>query len=100
MQSSPNHNHRWGVILSGGDGVRLRPFTRLLTGDDRPKQFCRLGGDKTLLAQTRDRVARTVPPDRTVFALTKTHEPFYAAELAEVPVAQMVVQPCNRGTLP
>ncbi len=99
MQSSPNHNHRWGVILSGGDGERLRPLTRLLTGDDRPKQFCRLVGEKTLLAQTRDRVARTVPPDRTVFVLTKSHEPFYAAELGEVLPIQMVVQPRNRGTL-
>ena len=100
MQSSPNHKHRWGVILSGGDGVRLRPLTWLLTGDDRPKQFCRLVGEKTLLAQTRDRVARALPPDRTLFVLTKSHEPFYATELGEVPPDQMVVQPRNRGTLP
>src|SRR5713226_8527611 len=100
MQSSLNHKHRWGVILSGGDGIRLRPLTRLLTGDDRPKQFCRLLGEKTLLAETRHRVAQTVRPDRTLFVLTRSHEPFYAAELAEVPPTQMVVQPSNRGTLP
>jgi len=34
--------HRWGVILAGGEGVRLRNLTRLVSGDDRPKQFCRL----------------------------------------------------------
>jgi mannose-1-phosphate guanylyltransferase len=100
MQSSTNPKHRWGVILSGGDGIRLRPLTRLLAGDDRPKQFCRLLGEKTLLGQTRDRVARTIVPDQTLFVLTKPHEPFYAAELAEVPPARMVVQPSNRGTLP
>ena len=100
MQCSTNHKHRWGVILSGGDGVRLRPLTRLLAGDDRPKQFCRLLGEKTLLTQTRDRVARTIQPDRTLFVLTKSHELFYAAELAEVSPAQTVVQPSNRGTLP
>src|SRR5882757_447690 len=70
--------HRWGVILSGGDGMRLRSLTRLLTGDDRPKQFCRIVGAETLLAQTRQRVARIVRPERTLFVVTKSHEPFYA----------------------
>src|SRR5262249_1961154 len=33
---------RWAGILAGGDGTRLRAFTRQLAGDDRPKQFCRI----------------------------------------------------------
>ncbi len=41
-------NRRWGVILAGGDGLRLRPLTKLICGDDRPKQFCPLLGDSTL----------------------------------------------------
>ncbi len=92
--------HDWGIILGGGDGVRLRPLTRLLTGDDRPKQFCRLGGEETLLARTRRRVARALPPDRTLLVMTKAHAPYYAAELATVPPRLMVAQPGNRGTLP
>lgn len=100
MHASLNHSHRWGVILGGGDGLRLRPLTRLLTGDDRPKQFCRLVGRETLLARTRSRVAHTICADRTLFLLAKAHEPFYAAELAGVPERQMIVQPVNRGTLP
>ena len=32
----------WALILVGGDGVRLRPLTRHIAGDDRPKQFCAL----------------------------------------------------------
>jgi len=28
------------MILAGGEGMRLRPLTRRITGDDRPKQFC------------------------------------------------------------
>jgi mannose-1-phosphate guanylyltransferase len=45
------------IILAGGDGVRLRPLTRRLAGDDRPKQFCALLGGETLLEQTRRRRA-------------------------------------------
>jgi mannose-1-phosphate guanylyltransferase len=92
--------NRWAVILAGGEGVRLRSLTRVVTGDDRPKQFCPLLGGKTLLAHTRERTAHGISPDRTLFVLMKAHERFYADELAGVPSARMVVQPCNRGTLP
>lgn len=100
MYVSENEKHRWGVILAGGDGNRLRPLTRLLSDDDRPKQFSPLLGGKTLLAQTRFRVAGCVDAGRTLFALTRAHEPFYREDLAKVPAVQMVVQPSNRGTLP
>jgi mannose-1-phosphate guanylyltransferase len=44
-----------GIILAGGDGARLRAFTRRLAGDERPKQFCRIIVGDTLLDQTRRR---------------------------------------------
>ena len=94
------HPHRYGVILAGGEGVRLRSLTRFVTGDDRPKQFCPLVGKTTLLAQTRQRVARNISPERTLFVLLKSHERFYARELRDARPANMVVQPLNRGTLP
>ena len=100
MYERGNEEHRWGVILAGGDGNRLRPLTHLVFDDDRPKQFCPLLDGKTLLAQTRLRIAGTVDPDRTLFVLNKIHEPFYREELARVPAIQKVVQPSNRGTLP
>jgi mannose-1-phosphate guanylyltransferase len=92
--------HRWGVILAGGDGTRLQPLTRLACGDNRPKQFCPLLGGKTLLAQTRKRVAKTIDPDRVLFVLTKKHERFYKESLECVPGFQKIVQAHNQGTLP
>jgi mannose-1-phosphate guanylyltransferase len=52
LGSATGRGNRWGVILAGGDGVRLRPLTKLICGDDRPKQFCPLFGGRTLLEQT------------------------------------------------
>src|SRR5262245_51990054 len=52
----------WALILAGGDGVRLRPLTRHVAGDDRPKQFCALIGRDTLWEQTRRRAHLCVAP--------------------------------------
>jgi len=91
---------RWGIILAGGDGKRLLPFTRRITGDERPKQFCALTGGETLLDQTRRRVALTLPEDQTLLVLTRTHEPFYSSQVAGVASWRLVVQPYNHGTAP
>jgi mannose-1-phosphate guanylyltransferase len=72
----------------------------VIAGDERPKQFCALLGDETLLDQTRVRVARSVPSAQTLFVLTRTHETFYGPLLGDVPRERLVVQPCNAGTAP
>ena len=91
---------RWGVILAGGDGMRLRPLTRLIAGDDRPKQFCPMLGRETLLGQTIRRVGPTIPPARTLLVLTRTHERYYSPLLPNLGAVPLVVQPENRGTAP
>jgi mannose-1-phosphate guanylyltransferase len=91
---------RWGVILAGGDGTRLRPLTRSIAGDDRPKQFCAVIGDETLLSQTQHRISRLIPRPRTLLVLTQTHEPFYKDLVSGLPSSRLLIQPCNRGTAP
>lgn len=91
-------NHDYAVILAGGDGTRLREVTRRITGDSRPKQFCRFFGDASLLSATRQRIAPIFHEDRTLFLLAQAHEPYYREELDRVHSSRMVVQPANRGT--
>jgi mannose-1-phosphate guanylyltransferase len=88
------------IILAGGNGERLRPFTRPLVGDDRPKQFCRVIGEETLLDQTRRRAAALIAADRTLIVVTREHEPYYGPALADLPARNVVVQPMGRGTAP
>jgi mannose-1-phosphate guanylyltransferase len=95
-----DHDASWALLLAGGDGRRLRPLTRIIAGDDRPKQFCRIVGRQTLLEATERRVARLVPPRRTLVALTRSHEHYYRDLLAGRPARSLIVQPDNRGTAP
>jgi mannose-1-phosphate guanylyltransferase len=90
---------RWGVILAGGDGTRLQRLTRLICGDDRPKQFCPLVGNVTLLEQTRQRAERSIPREQILVPLTRSHRAFYLQELGIRP-SQRIVQPANKGTAP
>jgi mannose-1-phosphate guanylyltransferase len=93
-----NPQQAWAIVLAGGDGTRLRSLTQLISGEDRPKQFCNVYGGKTLLAQTRARLACAIRPERTAFVVVKAHERFYRDELADVDPQRLIVQPANKGT--
>jgi mannose-1-phosphate guanylyltransferase len=95
-----SRTHRWGVILAGGDGTRLLSLTRRIAGDDRPKQFCAVVGNKTLLQQTQLRVSALIPQRRALLMLTRTHERFYAHQIEDVQSSRLLIQPSNQGTAP
>jgi mannose-1-phosphate guanylyltransferase len=100
LESCRFEKAHWVIILAGGDGKRLLPFTRRITGDERPKQFCAITGGETLLAQTRRRVARMVQEDQTLLVMTRTYEPIYSDRVAAVSPRRLVIQPFNHGTAP
>lgn len=88
----------WALILAGGDGTRLRPLTRQIAGDPRPKQFCPLLDGETLLDRTRRRVDLLTRPDRQVVIVTRPHEPYFRPLITDLAPDRLVVQPANRGT--
>jgi len=78
------------VVLAGGTGTRLYPASRA----DRPKQFLRLGGDRSLLARTVDRAAVA---DET-YVLTR---PDYADAVRDhAPGAAVLAEPRPKDTGP
>lgn len=98
MRPNRSPRHRWAVILAGGEGTRLLPVTKLIAGDGRPKQFCRLLTQQTLLATTRDRLQGIAPEGQTCFLLLNAHRPFFASEVADVDPSRLFIQPLNKGT--
>ncbi len=88
----------WAVVLAGGQGTRLAPLVSRIHADNRPKQYAVLMGSRSLLRRTLDRVALSVPPERTVVVATKSHAAFLANEFARGDAPKILVQPVDRGT--
>jgi mannose-1-phosphate guanylyltransferase len=86
------------IVLTGGEGQRLRALTAAICGTEMFKQFCRVLGTETPLEQPLNRVRLTIPPWRTVTVLTRAHQNFYRPLLGETPPQRLAVQPENRGT--
>jgi mannose-1-phosphate guanylyltransferase len=99
VAKNARRSRHWGVLLAGGDGTRLRNLTRLISGDDRPKQFCSLLGDESLLDLARRRAERSILLEQILVPLTRSHRDFYVEETGIRP-SQRIVQPANRGTAP
>lgn len=95
-----NKTEKYAVILAGGDGNRLKSLTRVITGDERPKQFCPILNNKTLLDLTRKRVELKIKPENVFYSLTEKHENFYQAHLVDINKSNLIVQAENKGTAP
>jgi mannose-1-phosphate guanylyltransferase len=96
--TGPGRERLWAIVLAGGEGVRLRPLTRKLYGEDRPKQFAALLGSRSLLRQTLGRVALAVAEERTVVVTRRAHAHFTAKELEGSGHLIVLPQPADRGT--
>lgn len=91
---------RYGVILAGGEGSRLKDLTRLIEGDERPKQFCHIIGGQSLLDSTRSRISRIIEPENIHYSLTAKHSGYFRPMLSDVPEKRLHIQPSNKGTAP
>jgi mannose-1-phosphate guanylyltransferase len=92
--------HEWAVILAGGDGTRLKSLSRRITGDERPKQFCPVMSDMSLVKETQIRVALEVAKEQTLFLVNRLHHPYYSDILSDTPTSNLIEQPRNIGTAP
>src|SRR5258705_935142 len=89
-----------GGGVGGGEVPRLKPLTRLLYGEDLPKQFAAIEGERSLIQVTLDRLAAQFAPERTVVVVGKPYEAVARRQLRGYEGIDVVVQPRNLGTGP
>jgi mannose-1-phosphate guanylyltransferase len=82
--------------MAGGRGTRFWPLSRA----DRPKQLLALASGRSLLRDTYERVVPVVGPDRILVVASGNLADATRAELPELPVDHIVIEPVGRNTAP
>src|SRR3954453_14272737 len=82
------------AILAGGEGTRLWPLSR----SRRPKQLLQLGGERSLIQRTVDRLRPLIEPERILIVTEASHAEDLHKQLPELPASSIIVEPTRRGT--
>lgn len=82
------------LIMAGGGGTRFWPRSRL----QKPKQFLKLVGDRTLLQQALERIEVLVPPTRTWIITGAGYRAETARQLPSLVAQRIIGEPCGRDT--
>jgi mannose-1-phosphate guanylyltransferase len=83
------------VILAGGGGSRMWPMSRA----DKPKQFCKLISEKTMLEETLDRFSN-YPAEKIFITTTEELKDGVIEILPNFPKENIIVEPARRDTAP
>src|SRR3989339_1709445 len=84
------------VIMAGGGGTRLWPLSR----ENRPKQFCKILGDKTMFEQTVDRFRNDFKASDIYVCLNGGLLDQARALVPEIPIENYIIEPEKRDTAP
>ncbi len=85
------------TILAGGSGTRLWPLSRA----SHPKQFIDVtASGRSLLQETVDRIRPLVAGADILVVTGREYGPLVARQLPDVPAANIIAEPCGRGSAP
>jgi len=84
----------YAVIMAGGRGTRLWPFSR----NDRPKQLLPLISGKSLLQLSYERLRALLPPERIYVCTGAAHRDAVLKNLPELPPDNVLGEPEGRDT--
>lgn len=92
-----NNKNTYVAIMAGGIGSRFWPVSRV----GHPKQFLDiLGAGRTLIQQTFDRFARTVPAENIYVVTAAEYVGITKEQLPDLPAANVIGEPFRKNTAP
>ena len=89
-------DHYYAVILAGGGGTRLWPYSR----KSRPKQTLKIWGERTLFQQAVDRLQGIFPYERILIVTTISMVGKLQTQVPQIQRKNYILEPEPRGTAP
>ena len=91
------NKNNYCVILAGGKGRRLWPYSRM----EYPKQFIDFfGTGRTQLQSTFDRFARLLPLENILVCTNREYADMVRQQLPDLPKNNLLAEPLGRNTAP
>ncbi|WP_234123172.1 mannose-1-phosphate guanylyltransferase [Clostridium hydrogenum] len=84
------------LIMAGGKGERFWP----LSTDEKPKQFLKLIGDRTMIQMTVERLEKLIPLERIFVVTGKRYVDILREQLPSLPLRNIIIEPVGRNTAP
>ncbi len=84
------------VIMAGGSGTRLWPFSRQRC----PKQALTLVGNRTMFQYAVDRIRPIFPIERILVVTRAEYAQVLSPQVPDVPLENFILEPEGRGTAP
>lgn len=84
------------LVMAGGKGERFWP----LSTDEKPKQFLKLLGKKTMIQMTVERLLPLLEMDKIFIVTAKRYVSFIKEQLQGLPEENIIVEPVGRNTAP
>lgn len=93
---------RWGIVLAGGNGKRLRDLVYRKRADYLPKQYLNFIGKRSMLEHTLDRTKKLISAPNILTVIASEHLRFAEVrrQIAARPQERIIVQPENKDTGP
>lgn len=84
------------LIMAGGKGTRFWPKST----EDKPKQFLKLVGEKTMIQETFERVNKKVPSNQIFVVTCEKYKKLVIEQLPTLPEKNIIIEPVGRNTAP
>ncbi len=89
-----HNNEFYAVIMAGGGGTRLWPWSR----KEKPKQMLKISGEKTMFELTLDRLEGIIDAEHTLVVTTSEQAEKLKKLSDKIPEKNFLIEPIPRGT--
>ena len=84
------------LIMAGGKGTRFWPTST----EEKPKQFLKLIGEKTMIQETFERINKNIPSNQIFVVTGEKYKKLVEEQLPNLPEKNIIIEPVGKNTAP